>query len=69
MIQNIIRSLNNETYKYCKSLYRKLKFNNPKEAYNSAQQIKKDIIRYGRKNSLSKINKYWDAMNILSRER
>jgi hypothetical protein len=65
MIQKIFRSLYPETYKYCNTLYKKLKFNNPNEVYTSAQKIKKDIIRYGRKKGLSKINKLWDAIDIL----
>ena len=65
MIQKMFRNLYPETYNYCNTLYRKLKFNNPNEVYTSAQKIKKDIIRYGRKNGLSEINKIWDAMDIL----
>ena len=65
MIQKLFRSLYPETSKYCNTLYKKLKFNNPNEVYNSAQIIKKDIITYGRKNGLSTINKLWDSLDIL----
>lgn len=67
-IQEMFRSLYPEVFEYCDTLYSKLKFNNPKEVFYSAQQMKKDIIIFGEKNGLSEYNKIWDAMDILWQE-
>jgi len=66
-ILSVFKEAYPNAYTSCLSLYNKVKkigFNSPKSAYESAKIIKAHVIRYGRRKSVGVFNKMWKALEI-----